>query len=257
MCQAQVAAALNVPGGDRMKRFTSFCTLVASVWVGACGGSSTTAPTPAPTLAITPTTSVLLIGQTQTYATANGASTDVITWSSTDSSILAIDGAGNATAIAKGVVTITAATGTQTATLQVQVVPSYQGRWTGNTTTAACTSIGAFASYCIQGLDPGQALTLNLTQVNLSVSGVLTKAEPGGVLSGVVNGSIAPGGDITLTGTLTGVSSGANIVATLISWNSLATGTKMTGVWAANVTSPQILGIATVQWSLAGVTLTQ
>jgi hypothetical protein len=77
------------------------------------------------------------------------------------------------------------------------------------------------------------------------------------VLSGGVNGSIGPGGDITLTGTLTGVSSGANITATLISWNSLASGTMMTGVWAANVRSPQVLGIATAQWSLTGVTLAQ
>jgi hypothetical protein len=46
-------------------------------------------------------------------------------------------------------------------------------------------------------------------------------------------------------------------VATLISWNSLAIGTTMTGVWATNVTSPQIVGIVTVQWSLNGVTLAQ
>ena len=241
-----------------MKRFTSLCVVVAGVWVTACGGSSTTAPTAPAAMSITPTTSVLVIGQSQPYSTANGTSTDVITWSSTDPSVLTIDSTGNATAIAKGVVTITAAGTTQSATLQVQVVPNYQGTWMGTTTTAACTSIGGgFTSYCTQGLGSGQAFALSLAQTGLSVSGALTKAEPGGALSGVVSGSIGPGGDITLTGTLTGVSSGANITARLISWNSLATDTRMTGVWAANVTSPQILGIATVQWSLAGVTLAQ
>ena len=241
-----------------MKRFTLPCVVVACVWVGACGGSSTTAPTTPTAMSITPTTSVLVIGQSQPYSTANGPSTDVITWSSTDPNVLTIDSTGNATAIAKGVVTITAAGTTQSATLQVQVVPIYQGTWTGSTTTVACTSIGGgFTSYCTQSLRSDQAFGLTLSQSGLSVSGALTKAEPGGVLSGGVNGSIGPGGDITLTGTLTGVSSGANITGTLISWNSLATGTTMTGVWAANVTSPQILGIATLQLSLTGVTLAQ
>jgi len=241
-----------------MKRFTSLCIVVAGVWVIACGGdSSPTAPTTPTAMSITPTTSVLVIGQTQPYSTANGTANDVITWSSTDPSVLTVDSTGSATAIAKGVVTITAAGATQSATLQVQVVPSYQGTWTGTTTNTACTSIGAFTSYCAQVVGSGQAFSLSLAQSGLAVSGALTKAEPGGVLSGAVSGSIGPGGEITLTGTLTGVSSGSNIVATLISWNSLAIGTGMTGIWATNVTSPQILGIATVQWSLNGVTLPQ
>jgi Bacterial Ig-like domain (group 2) len=240
-----------------MKRFTSLCAVAAGVWVTACGGNSPAAPTTPTAMSITPTTSVLVIGQTQPYSTANGPSTDVTTWSSTDPNVLAIDSTGNATAIAKGVVTITAVAATQSATLQVQVVPNYQGTWTGSTTNTACTSIGGFASYCAQGVGAGQAFALSLSQSGLTVSGALTKAEPGGVLSGAVNGSIGPGGDITLTGTLTGVSSGSNIVATLISWNSLAIGTTMTGLWATNVTSPQIVGIVTVQWSLNGVTLAQ
>ena len=205
-------------------------------------------------MSITPTTSVLVIGQTQPYSTANGTSTDVVTWSSTDPNVLTIDSTGNATAIGPGVVTITAAAATQSATLQVQVVPNYQGIWTGNTTNLTCTGIGGFAAYCTQGL-AAQRLTLSLTQTSLAVSGVLTKSEPGGVLSGVVSGSIGLGGDITLTGTLNGVTNGGNLVATLISWDSLATGTNMTGGWAANITSSQVLGIATVQWSLTDVTM--
>jgi len=242
-----------------MKRFTSLCIVVAGVWASACGGDSPAAPTTPTAMSITPTTSVLVIGQTQPYSTANGTANDVITWSSTDPSVLTVDSTGSATAIAKGVVTITAAGATQSATLQVQVVPSYQGTWTGTTTNTACTSIGSFTSYCAQAVGSGQAFSLSLAQSGLAVSGALTKAEPGpgGVLFGAVSGSIGPGGDITLTGTLTGVSSGSNIVAALISWNSLAIGTGMTGVWAINVTSPQILGIATVQWSFNGVTLAQ
>src|SRR5437762_5627018 len=84
----------NVPGGDRMKGFAASCALVARVWAGACGGSSTTAPTTPTAMSITPTTSVLVIGQSQPYSTANGTSTDTITWSSTDPSVLTIDSTG-------------------------------------------------------------------------------------------------------------------------------------------------------------------
>ena len=240
-----------------MKRLTALCVVVASAWASACGGGgSSTAPTTVMPLAVAPTTTVLVAGQTQAYQAANLATLDnVVTWTSSDPSVLMIDDTGTATAIAKGFATITVTTSVQSAALVVQVVPNYQGTWTGKTTSAACTSISGFASYCSQSLGAAQSLTLNLTQSGLLISGLLTKSETGGVISGPVGGSIGPGGDVTLTGILTGVSSGANIVAALISWNSLAIDTNMTGIWAANVTSSQILGIATVQWSLTGVTL--
>jgi hypothetical protein len=42
---------------------------------------------------------------------------------------------------------------------------------------------------------------------------------------------------------------------TLTSWNSFATPTSMTGAWEANLTSPQIPGVASVRYSLTNVTL--
>ncbi len=182
-----------------------------------------------------------------------------MTWTSSAPNILTIDGTGNATAVATGIITLTATTDDgQTATLQVQVVPNYQGAWTGNITNTACTDIAGFASinYCSRGLGTAQSLALNLAQSGLTISGTMTKSESGGVVGGAVTGVIGSGGDVTLTGTLTGLSNGANLTVTLLSWNSLVTKAAMTGVGAANVTSSQILGIATVQWSLTGVTLT-
>ena len=78
----------------------------------------------------------------------------------------------------------------------------------------------------------------------------MTKAEGANLLNGNLSGAILGGGDLSLGGTLAGLANGSNLQLSLISWNSLADGTQMTGSWAGNVTSPQILGLATLQWSL-------
>lgn len=247
--------------GRLMERLAFLCCVVAGLSGSACSNSSPTptptAPTPTPTLAITPITNALAIGQTQIYTGANVDASVTVTWSSSDSSILTIDSAGTATAIANGTATITASgSDGQTATLQVQVVPNYQGTWTGNVTMLACTDLAGFASnnYCAQRLRTVQQLTLNLTQVGLAISGSVTKLEASGQVGGIVSGVIGSGGDITtLAGTLSGVVGGANLSVALISWNSLGTGANMTGSWASNVTSPQIVGIATEQWSFTAV----
>jgi hypothetical protein len=232
-----------------------------SLWPVACSDSTPTTPTTTTTvpvsMAITPATNALAIGQTQTFSVINVDSSVVVTWSSSDAGILTIDSGGNATAISRGTATITATgSNSQTATLQVQVVPNYQGEWTGNTTVTACTDIGGFlaTNYCAQHLRTAQRLTLSLTQTGLAITGSIYLSDAGGQVAGTVTGAIGANGDVaTLVSTLTGVVNGTNLTVTLISWNSLATGSSMTGSWAANVTSAQIVGIATVQSLFTGV----
>jgi len=212
-------------------------------------------PTPTPTTAISPATTALQIGQTQVY-TLTPATTNAITWTSSNESVLTIDAGGTATGLANGVATITASPdGGTSATLAVQVVPVYAGNWAGTSTVLACTDLVGFASagYCAQSLPVTERWTLTLNQSGLAVAGTMTKTEGANVLSGTVTGSIGGGGDIiSLTGTLGGFARGANLVLTPISWDTLATGSSITGTWAANVTSQQILGIATIQWRLTG-----
>ena len=249
-----------------MNRLPLLCVIAAALSAGACG--STTAPTTASTTtsttttaSITPATTPLIVGQTQTYTLSLTTSSNVVTWTSSNASVLAIDSAGVATGLANGVSTITATSDTgTTATLTVQVVPNYQGSWAGNSTITACTDIAGFAAagYCSRSLGSVQQLTLTLTQSGLTVSGTMTKAEGSNVLNGSVSGTIGASGDIiTLTGNLGGLANGVNLVVTPISWDSLATDTTMTGNWAANITSQQILGIATVQWSMPRLTRVQ
>jgi hypothetical protein len=227
------------------------------------GGCSDDAPSPnpvdpttPPTTAISPAATVLQIGQTQVYTLTPATTTNVITWTSSNQSVLTIDATGMATGLANGVSTVTGSSDAGTsATLAVQVVPVYAGSWAGTTSVLACTDLAGFASagYCAQSLGATERWTLTLTQSGLSLTGTMTKSEGPNVLNGTVNGSIGGSGDIiSITGTLAGFARGANLVLTPISWNALAAGNTITGTWAANVTSQQILGIATLQWRLAG-----
>lgn len=224
--------------------------------VGCTDSNSPTTPDPTtPTTAITPATTVLQIGQMQLYA-ITPTTTSAITWTSSNESVLTIDAGGTATGLANGVATVTGAIeGGASATLAVQVVPIYAGTWSGTTTVLACTDLAGFAAagYCAQSLAGTDSWSFTLTQSGLALSGTMTKTEGANVLNGSITGGIGGSGDIiSLTGNLAGFARGANLVIAPISWNSFASGGVMTGTWAANVTSQQILGIATVQWRLDG-----
>ena len=194
---------------------------------------------------------VEVVGQTQTFTLS--ATTTPTTVISSNTTVLTIDEGGNATAVGVGTATVTA-TGDdgQTATLAVQVVPVYQGNWVGIATAIACTELAGFiaVNYCAQNLGVSKKVTLALSQNGLSVTGSMTKAEGTNLLNGSVGGVINANGDITLSGTLAGLAGGSNFQLALISWNSIADGSQMTGTLAGNVTSQQITGIATVQWAL-------
>jgi hypothetical protein len=244
--------------------------VVAGLLIGACGSSSpTSASSTAPAVTLNGVNPSLLdtvvqIGQTQTYMLTVVPTTSVITWSSSPTNVLTIDSSGDATGVSNGFATITAvADNGQSASLLVQVVPVYGGTWAGSVTVVGCTGLVGFAAngYCSQILGSMQAFTMSLTQTNGNVgdvvSGTFTKGEGGNTLSGsVADGNLGTGGDMGgLTGLLAGVADGVNLSLTLTSWNSLVTGNNMTGAWGANITSPQIPGVASVVYSLTNVTL--
>jgi hypothetical protein len=238
-----------------MHRFLTCCIVIAALAAGACSNNNTTTtPTTAtPTASISPASTVYQIGQTQTFTLTATTTPTNVTWTSSNTDVLTIDSAGNATAINVGTATITAnADSNVSATLAIQVVPIYQGNWTGTARVLACTDVAGFlsAAYCARNVGAVNTVTLTLTQSAGSVSGSITKSEGANLLTGSIGGTIGAGGDVTSTATLAGLASGSNLQLTVISWNSLANGATMTGTWAGNITSPQILGIATLQWSL-------
>ena len=228
--------------------------LAAALAVTACGSDSSSTPTtPTTTSAITPATTALAVTQTQTYTLSATPTPTTTTWVSSNTNALTIDSGGNAVAVGVGAATITA-TGDagQTATLTVQTVPLYQGNWVGTATVLTCSELAGFmaSGYCARNLGTTQQVTLNLTQSGLTLSGSMSKSESGGLITGGISGTTGINGDITVTGTLAGLANSSNLSLSLISWNSISDGTNMTGTWAGTLTSPQILGLATLQWSL-------
>lgn len=230
--------------------------LATALAVTACGNDTPSTPTtPTSTSAITPATTALAVTQTQTYTLSATPTPTTTTWMSSNTNALTIDSGGNAVAVGVGAATITA-TGDagQSATLTVQTVPLYQGNWVGTATVLACTDLAGFTSsgYCARNLGTTQQVTLSLTQSGLTLSGTMTKAEGASLINGGISGTTGINGDITVTGKLTGLAnnSNPNLELALISWNSISDGTNMTGTWSGNLTSPQILGLATLQWSL-------
>jgi hypothetical protein len=237
-----------------MSRFFTSTILAAALSVSACGNDNPASTvTPTATSAITPAATALKLGDTQAYTLTATPAPTAVTWASSNTNALTIDTGGTATAVGVGASTITA-TGDagQSATLTVQTVPVYQGNWAGTATVLACTDLAGFTAsrYCAANLGTAQRVTLSLNQSGLTLGGTMTKSEGPNLVNGPVSGVLGIGGDITLTGTLAGLANGSNFQLVLISWNSLADGANMAGTWSGNVTSPQILGLATLQWSL-------
>jgi hypothetical protein len=244
-----------------MNRPMRLSVVVAGLLMIVACASSTAPTTTLPTTTtvttnIAPANTALQIGQTQAYTLTTATSGSVVTWISSNSGVLSIDATGLATAITAGASTITATSDSGTSsTLTVEVVPSYQGSWTGTSTVLSCTDLDGLlsAGYCAHVRGSVAQWTLILTQTGLTLSGTMTKSEGGAVLSGNVTGTIGASGDIiSINGPLAGLVNGQNLTLTPISWDSFASGTIMTGSWAANVTSAQTPGTATVQWSLTG-----
>jgi hypothetical protein len=239
-----------------MHRLLTCCIVVAALAAGGCSNNDTstdTPTTPTPTAAITPGTSVYQLGQTQTFTLTATTTPANVTWASSNTNVLTIDSAGNAVAVGIGTATLTStADAGLSATLAVQVVPIYQGNWTGTARVIACTDVAGFLStgYCARNIGATNTVTLSLSQNASSVAGSMTKSEGANLLNGSVGGTINAGGDVTFGGTLAGLANGSNLLLTVVTWNSLADGANMTGTWSANITSPQTLGIATLQWSL-------
>lgn len=129
---------------------------------------------------------------------------------------------------------------------------SVAGSWSGQYRVASCDGTGSNQDYfCSAGrgaFPPGSFLpiALSLTQNGTAVSGTISFGQ----VTGVVNGTINASGTLVLQGTATG----SQITATLSSWNTVVSGSSMTGSFTYNAGLSGVPGVAVVTSTLSGVT---
>lgn len=172
-----------------------------AAWL-AVGCGSPVAPSPPALLTISPGTSLLRTGGTETFsgfvANADGSGAPVVpAWSSDNAAVATINGQGFVIAIAAGVCTIRASYKGLTATRSLRVVPWYAGSWAGGYRTTACTAV--VGSHCMYNHAPGAdtgALAVFLTQLDDQVSGFVDL--DGATIQ--VSGHVAVAGDLSLQG---------------------------------------------------------
>lgn len=233
----------------------STCALAILVALAACGGDGgSTQPTETlGGLTITPGTTAIKIGASETYtatATYSTGRTQVVTatWES-DAAVLTIDGSGRAFGVAAGLATITARYQGWARTLLIHVVPDYQGTWAGDYAVTTCEVSGAFvgADLCgSDGMRPGDLLPVSLliTQSGIQLSGTFYLGE----ISGPLSGTIDDGGTFNGTASLTFTAEGQTLATAVNPLRTRAEGERMTGTFRAESTLAGVSG----SWVFAG-----
>ena len=169
----------------------------------AMGCGSPTTPSPATLVTITPGTSTLMIGATETFsafavrADGKGASVTA-TWTTDNPAVAPVSTQGLASALSAGVATITASYQGLSASRVLRVMPSYAGNWSGRYRTTACSS--SDPSACMYAHAPGATtgvVAVFLTQLGDQVSGFVFLDDG---LTIPVSGTITVSGELSLQG---------------------------------------------------------
>jgi hypothetical protein len=229
--------------------------------VTGCGDeSSPTSPTPSASAPAAPTVNSIRIDgpdavrtgmssdYTATATLSNGTTQSVApTWSSSNSSVAAVDGNGRVTGQSHGAATLTATHQGVSVTKPVSVVTNYGGQWSGRFVMRACDQSGVFAviGYCqaLGGVGSSGPVTLSLTQGGSDQGQVSGTISFGGSLTGAVSGNVTSDGRLVLGGSFNVTSSGVTFSFRVGGWESRLSGTSgMTGRWADDLAAVGVPG---------------
>jgi Bacterial Ig-like domain (group 2) len=260
----RVPASIASSCSDCFRRVAVFVVIpLVALIVTACGGdSSPSAPSPTTAAPAAPTVSALRIegpdalrtgvsvGYTATATLSNGTTQTVTpTWSSSSSSIAAVDSSGRVTGQSHGQATLTATHQGVSTAKAVSVVANFGGQWSGVYVMKACDQSGVFATieYC-QGLGPvGSAgpIALSLTQGGNDQSQLSGAISFGGSVTGSVTGNVTADARMVIGATFNIVGSGVTFTLRVGGWESRLSGpSSMTGRWADNLTAVGVTGNA-------------
>lgn len=222
--------------------------LVIAITMSACSDNSPTAPTPAIVVAPTqpPTATVqtvrvslpalLVIGtpqQASATATLSNGSTQTASgsWTSSNPAIASVDGSGRVTPLQNGRVVIRVVTTNQTSgSMEVRVLPSYQGRWNGRFVTVGCSQSGFYlqVNQCREWPRSGTwGATLVLTQASELVSGTFLLGQ---LQSGTFTAPIESDGALSMSARIVSPPTGGISISGAWRVNSLTAGSMVGGM---------------------------
>ncbi|MGE5813882.1 MAG: Ig-like domain-containing protein [Acidobacteriota bacterium] len=220
------------------------------------GGGSVTAPSPTPTsISISPATDLLKIKAvenfTATAISSSGSNAVTASWRSDNPSVVTIDSAGRATAVASGTATVIADYQGLSASRLLRVVPDYHGNWRGNARLLACEDDGDWDGICDDmGIGELDTIAILVTQQNTGVSGTL---DVGG-MAGAVTGTIAMDGTLTLSGTFTVPVEGVLFDISVVEWQTMSSdNARMNGRLALTMKTQLLTGQVRLQAELVNV----
>jgi hypothetical protein len=233
----------------------SFVSLLFGCGGGSGGGGGTGPSKTLRSIAIAPLTPTLTIGGTETYtvtASYSDGSTASVTaaWTSDNAAVLTIDGTGKAEGHAAGLATITAVHQGMNKTQLIQVVPDYKGTWQGDYSVTGCEETDDWreAELC-RGSDSFQVGDLLPVQLVITQNGKqLTGTMSLGDIQGPLTGTIADGGTLSGTASLTFTFEGGTVTTAVSPLQLHADGERMTGSFSAESTLAGLAG----HWVLRG-----
>lgn len=131
------------------------------------------------------------------------------------------------------------------------VIPIVQGTWTGDYTVASCNDQTA-AGFCAGFAPVGSVLPVRLvlTQTSQQLTGTVDLASIVIPVTGTVNAS----GRVVLTGSVTIPVAGFSTTATLVNWDTVVSGSSMTGGWRTTFTVVGLTGSPFVDSTIRSVT---
>ncbi len=186
-------ARLTAPGAT--------CLFLLAVLAAGCDSSTDTPTSPGGTLQVVAPRATLRAGETVPLTAASGgAPVAGLTWVSTDTTVVAVSAAGQATAGRPGRATVTASSGTASGSVALRVVPDYNGTWRGGASRIqlACNPAST-TPICAPGAATGGTITLSVTQVGDLLTGTLVdSAEPTATVP--LTGQVAADDQLALAG---------------------------------------------------------
>jgi len=186
---------------------------------------------------------------------SNGTTEQVTgTWTSSNTAVAQVTN-GRVTAAGPGEAQISAQCQHGTASMQLRVVPDYQGTWAGNYMMNSCSADGDMGreGTCEIFEFPSEApMSVRLNQNRTDVTGSIAF----GTLMGDVQGKLSVPGNLDLSGSLRYTEDGVTVTITLADWNTLASGTRMTGQYVQVWTVTGATGSMRINCELRSITQT-